>query len=386
MKSALSVQPSLGALAIALVLPSMMCLGACNKSVAIGNQAVDAHGDTTSDTANGTGGTGGTGGMLTSGGGAGSGGTVATGGISDSGDARASGGTQGSGGVASTGGTQASGGVQSSGGTRASGGVQGSGGAPASGGVQGSGGSAIPDAATDTATGCPAQIPMSSTTCSGSLTCPYGQTTCCGQTYPAWYCLCQNGAFSCNQAGPCNSTCPGDAGSTQDVALDSPLDGNTTGGDASSTGGACGGSGDPPCSAGAYCAWSDKRCGALTHGACAATPSATCTAQATPVCGCDGNNYPSDCDAAKAGTDVSTSVSCPSPTGMFRCGWSYCQHGTEYCHAVIGGPVGAPGTYDCLALPAACGTTPSCTCMAVTSGSTCTQTSEGDVTFTLLVP
>ena len=380
MKSALSAQPTLAALALALVLPSMMCLGACDKSVAIGNQAVDAQGDTTSDTANATGGTGG---MLT--GGAGGGGAMATGGISGSGGARASGGAQGSGGVASTGGAQASGGVQGSGGARASGGVQGSGGALASGGVQGSGGSAIPDAASDTATGCPAQIPISSTACSGSLTCPYGQTTCCGQTYPAWYCLCQNGTFSCNQAGPCNSTCPGDAGSTQDVALDSPLDGNT-GVDASSTGGACGGSGDPSCSAGAYCAWSDKRCGALMHGTCATTPSATCTALATPVCGCDGNNYPSDCDAAKAGTDVSTSASCPSPTGMFRCGWSYCQHGTEYCHGVMGGAVGASPSYDCQALPAACGTTPSCTCVTSTTATLCSQSNDGDVTVLLAAP
>jgi hypothetical protein len=81
MKSALSVPPTIGALAVVLALPLVMCLGACNNSVAIGNQTVDAHGDIA--VGNATGGTSGPGtGGVTGVGGAASGGSTGRGGAS----------------------------------------------------------------------------------------------------------------------------------------------------------------------------------------------------------------------------------------------------------------------------------------------------------------
>jgi len=157
-------------------------------------------------------------------------------------------------------------------------------------------------------------------------------------------------------------------------------------GDGSGVGAACGGANDPACASGTHCEWSDKLCGSRTHGACVSFPGGvTCGISAAPVCGCDGKNYPSPCEAARAGVDISSNTSCPEPTGLFRCGWSYCEHNLQYCHAQVGGAITNPGIYACNALPAACGGVPSCACVAA-SPMICSTNANGDVTATLEVP
>ena len=106
------------------------------------------------------------------------------------------------------------------------------------------------------------------------------------------------------------------------------------------------------------------------------------------MCGCDGKNYASPCEAARAGMDISSNASCPEPTGLFRCGWGYCQHNVQYCHAQVGGAITNPGSYVCYALPAACGGVPSCACVAgsATISTICNTNANGDVTATLEVP
>jgi hypothetical protein len=80
-------------------------------------------------------------------------------------------------------------------------------------------GSMTPDAASagdaqndgtaqDAGAGCPAQQPGFSVTCSGSITCSYGQSTCCGITTSEFTCQCQHGSFSCSQTVECNFVCP----------------------------------------------------------------------------------------------------------------------------------------------------------------------------------
>ena len=151
-------------------------------------------------------------------------------------------------------------------------------------------------------------------------------------------------------------------------------------------GAACGGTNDPACTGGTHCEWSDKLCGARTHGTCSNFPAGVfCAPSAEPVCGCDGQNYASACEAARASIDFSSNKNCPEPTGMFRCGWSYCQHGVQYCHAQIGGAITNPGSYTCNALPASCGGVPSCACVAGTA-TLCSTNANGDVTATLEVP
>jgi len=156
--------------------------------------------------------------------------------------------------------------------------------------------------------------------------------------------------------------------------------------DGSGAGAACGAASDPTCASGTHCEWSDKLCGSRSHGACVSFPGGVaCSVSAEPVCGCDGKNYASPCEAARAGVDISSNASCPEPAGLFRCGWSYCQHNVQYCHAQVGGAVTNPGSYACDALPAACGGVPSCACVTG-SATICTTNNNGDVTATLEVP
>jgi hypothetical protein len=156
--------------------------------------------------------------------------------------------------------------------------------------------------------------------------------------------------------------------------------------DGPAVGGACGGPGDPPCAEGTYCDFPDNRCGTGVPGACATIPRGVlCAIAPAPVCGCDGKNYPGECQARQASADVSSTATCAPPAGMFRCGWSYCQEGAEYCSAQVGGAVTNPGSYTCKALPAACNGVASCDCV-VGTGPLCSTSAQGDVTVTLAVP
>jgi hypothetical protein len=68
------------------------------------------------------------------------------------------------------------------------------------------------DAGANDATGdggsCPDQKPSDGAACSGSSSCQYGQSTCCGMQYSLFTCRCQAGGFSCSMTVECNFTCP----------------------------------------------------------------------------------------------------------------------------------------------------------------------------------
>jgi hypothetical protein len=111
-------------------------------------------------------------------------------------------------------------------------------GAGGRGGVGGGGGVLDADAGSDgqrdAASGCPAQVPLSvGVACSGSTTCTYGQSTCCGISTSAYTCKCQGGTWSCSMTVECNFICP-DAGSG---------DGSSGGAGAGGNGGQTGGRG-----------------------------------------------------------------------------------------------------------------------------------------------
>ena len=345
-----------------VVWPAALLLGGCGSSGAGGKSGLDASG---------AGGLSGSGGATQPGtGGRGVGGSPGTGGTAGRSGA----------------GSSASGGNPGSGGIEGGGGAAGAGGLRGSGGQTGAGGANVLDGGADVAVGCPAQLPVSGGACQASQLCTYGQSSCCGRSYSAWTCACQGGNFSCSQTVECNIVCPVPDGAVAfEVSMDTSHDGGGSALDASGVGAACGSATDPACAGDTYCQWSDNLCGGRTHGACTGIPRGVlCAIPAAPVCGCDGKNYPSECDAAKAGMDVSSSATCPEPAGMFRCGWSYCQHNVAYCSAQVGGAVSNPGSYACPTLPAACGGVSSCTC--VTGSSTCTANAQGDVTVTQYVP
>jgi hypothetical protein len=112
-----------------------------------------------------------------------------------------------------------------------------------------------------------------------------------------------------------------------------------------------------------------------------------CIVPERKVCGCDGKVYRAECDANGSGQDVSRLGGCTAPAGTFACGPSFCVQGGEYCSAINGGAITNAGTYQCVTLPAACGATPSCSCLAGTqSCGICTMSAAGDLTVTCLIP
>ena len=138
-----------------------------------------------------------------------------------------------------------------------------------------------------------------------------------------------------------------------------------------SAGTGAGGAGGAPCSTatcggvGQYCSTCGPRAGTCVDGP------ADCSEPEQIVCGCDGNLYRSPCDANLAHVDVVNG--CETPPGKFRCGTQFCTSGAQYCVRYL-------FAYACADLPAACGTTPTCACIAEPKCNACTVSADGIVT------
>ena len=142
----------------------------------------------------------------------------------------------------------------------------------------------------------------------------------------------------------------------------------------------CGGAAGQTCGADEFCAYPDQRCGNGVAGTCQPRPSA-CPFILDPVCACDGNTYDNACEASVEGHDVSSAGDCTPPVGAFACGDTFCMEGVAYCERQASDLIGSADSYECKPIPAACGGTPSCECLAEeTCGTTCTEDGGG---FTL---
>lgn len=143
--------------------------------------------------------------------------------------------------------------------------------------------------------------------------------------------------------------------------------GNGTGGTAGAGGSfaACGGFAGLTCTDKEYCDFPDDICGAADgQGVCLARPE-VCPKNYSPTCACDGMVYGNECDAARAGVDVSTISTCPAPEpNQFNCGHGFCDSTTQYCQRTYADVPGTSDSYICAPLPAACaGMPPSCACI-----------------------
>jgi len=136
---------------------------------------------------------------------------------------------------------------------------------------------------------------------------------------------------------------------------------------------ACGLS-DAACGADAYCAYTPRLCGkGKRAGVCTKKP-LRCESPYSPVCGCDGHTYDSECAANAAGVDLSVNGGCGAKLADWMpCGAHYCDARTSYCEIVLSDVFELPTDSTCKPLPAACvpanGATPSCDCFP--SGTRC---------------
>lgn len=107
--------------------------------------------------------------------------------------------------------------------------------------------------------------------------------------------------------GPCARNADGTCG--YPIVSCPPAD--TTGGGPEAFGAVCGSRGSAPCPEGQFCDFpKGSECGATDRGGACKPKPEMCTQAYEPVCGCDGETYPSACAAAQKGVSVSQPGPC----------------------------------------------------------------------------
>jgi hypothetical protein len=145
-------------------------------------------------------------------------------------------------------------------------------------------------------------------------------------------------------------------------------------------GGVGGGMCSPSCGVTEYCDWSGNNCAGT--GTCRSKP-LDCITPEQVVCGCNDKLYRSSCDANAAGVDVMASGGCAPPPGTFICGTRFCTQGTQYCETTVRG---SGSVRVCRDLPAGCGATPTCACLASVPDCQCMVAANGELTTTCVLP
>ncbi len=120
------------------------------------------------------------------------------------------------------------------------------------------------------------------------------------------------------------------------------------------------------CAAEEYCAFTPGLCGkGKRPGACRPRPGA-CTDAYSPVCGCDGHVYGSECQAHAAGIDLDVNGRCREPAADWApCGARFCDARVSYCEIVLSDVFELPTDFTCKPLPASCmvdGVARACSC------------------------
>ena len=88
--------------------------------------------------------------------------------------------------------------------------------------------------------------------------------------------------------------------------------------------------------------------------------------------------------ASAVGFDVDVLGGCPTPEGMFRCGYVFCEQGFEYCRHVMSNIEGQPDHYSCHEPdsecdPLDCGCLTSDVCLEIGN---CEANEDGDLVVT----
>jgi hypothetical protein len=149
---------------------------------------------------------------------------------------------------------------------------------------------------------------------------------------------------------------------------------------------------DAQCGSGFLCGYAIAQ-GCSAQGVCVAANMGALCNLFVPGCACNGQTVGIGCTRYPDGYAAEPILHTGACEGIdaggrtFGCGPYQCQVGSEVCKVGVGGPAGAPPSYQCIPFPASCAATPTCTCVQQSEGAQlCSGDAGNGITITFEYP